>query len=219
MSREQRLTINAGTGEGAVITQNISGIPHNAGQLIAAVYEGAVTAANFTEPRTQTAVGFALSFGTELSIPLTVNAGLGAGPYSVYLNIPETGDGGWYRDVTFTGGAADLAWAEVRHLSNDVSSLAAHLSRLPANTPGTAYTIELGGLDLGAPLANGRYPLGELLDSLSGKYVNLDLSYYGDSVIFGGNSSSANRSMLLSVILPTSLTSIDSYASRIQAIP
>jgi hypothetical protein len=98
----------------------------------------------------------------------------------------------------------------------DLGDLSDYLASLPQNSALDPYPVKLSGLDIsdenifGAPVSYGIDSLGGLYAALNGKYVNLDLSACtGTST---GNptviDTRQNRAMLVSILLPSTLTEL-----------
>lgn len=100
---------------------------------------------------------------------------------------------------------------------NNLNGMSAYLASLEENTKDTPYEIILYGLNISSSFYTISDPLGGLFNALNGKYVVLDLSAcIGTSIpdILYWNTPNLrnNKDKLVSIILPSSITSIGDYA-------
>ncbi|MDR3123731.1 MAG: leucine-rich repeat domain-containing protein [Treponema sp.] len=103
-----------------------------------------------------------------------------------------------------------------------LTDLSAYLASQPANTKDTPYEVVLEGLEfkdstLGDnPFAYSFDKLGALYNAFQGKYVTLDLSGCSgdipDTTGDNANSRGASRRLIISLILPDSMSAIGDYA-------
>jgi hypothetical protein len=103
----------------------------------------------------------------------------------------------------------ETVFPEARKFSS-TAELKTYLEGLPENTGAAPYPVKMTGVDLSSKEKTGE-TLRTLYDALSGRYVSLDLrECTGTELIAASTYSMANRANIVSLILPDSITGINS---------